>query len=62
LDGLGRVVLVQDSRTNAYVKYEHDARSCSPNRHQVKVSDPYLRALTGFVVQDSGPDRSPLRR
>ena len=41
LDGLGRVVLAQDSRTNAYVKYEYDACSCSPTGRQTKVSNPY---------------------
>jgi RHS repeat-associated protein len=46
LDGLGRVVLVQDSRTNAYVKYEYDACSCSPTGRQTKVSNPYLSSET----------------
>jgi RHS repeat-associated protein len=46
LDGLGRVVLVQDSRTNAYVKYEYDACSCSPTGRQTKVSNPYLSGET----------------
>jgi len=46
MDGFGRVVLVQDSRTNAYVKSEYDSCSCSPNGREMKVSNPYLSGET----------------
>jgi RHS repeat-associated protein len=53
MDGFGRVVLVQDSRTNAYVKSEYDVCSCSATGRAVKVSNPYLSGETPqFTVSE----------
>ena len=69
LDGFGRVVLALDSRTNAYVKTEYEACSCSPNGREAKVSNPYLSGETplftvsefdalGRVTRVTAPDGS----